>query len=138
MEEFLMHLGDAAKSTIALVAYVVVIVAWSLRAWLKDQPQRKAEKILAQYGSDAKRTIALKALLGTDPPKGMKKEDILLWVKLQTRYRSRFLLAVAYLSTLVAVVVIVGMALFYPQNTDKVMPPVLIESTVQRPEGNSP
>lgn len=48
--DFLTHLGEAATSTIALVAYVVVVLAWAFKVWLGHQLPGKADKILEQFG----------------------------------------------------------------------------------------
>lgn len=134
MPTFLDNLTAASQSTIALVAYLAVVMAWFLRFWVGGRPQRKAKEILSLYSSDAERTRALGSLLGNEPPSGLKKEEILAWVALQGKHQSRSMLIVAYLATLFAVIVIIGMALFFPQHLEASRPPVLIDSTVLRPD----
>lgn len=133
MPNFLAQLAAAAQSTIALVAYLAVVIAWLLKVWVSYRPQRKAKEILALYSSDDERARALAALLGNQPPRGLKKDEILAWVALQAKQQSRVMLIVAYLATLFAVIAIVGMALFFPQQSEASRPPVLINSTVVRP-----
>ena len=130
--DFLGRLGEAATSTIALAAYVVVVLAWAFSVWQKHQLQSKAEKILEQFDSDAARNEALAKLLRNSPPPGFPKKDLLQWAAQQTRHQSRVLAVVAYLSTLTAAIVIVGMALFKPVAHEVHKPPVLIDSAVQR------
>jgi hypothetical protein len=130
--DFLSHLGAAATSTVALAAYVIVVLAWTFNAWLRHQLQGKAEKILEQFDSDAARNEALGKLLGSHPPPGLPRKDLMRWTLLQSRHRSRILAIVAYLSTLTAAIVIIGMALFQPAAHDVRKPPVLIDSEVKR------
>jgi hypothetical protein len=129
--DFLSHLGEAATSTIALVAYVVVALAWAFRAWLGHQPQGKAEKILQQFSSDAARNEALGKLLDS-PPQELPRKNLMRWASRQTRYRSRVLAVVAYLATLTAAIVIIGMALFQPVAHEVRKPPVLVDSEVKK------
>lgn len=130
--DFLSRLGEAATSTIALAAYVVVVLAWSFRVWLRHRLQVKIERILEPFGSDAARNEALGKLLGSSPPLGLPKKDLMQWVTLQARLRSQVLATVAYLSTLTAAIVIIGMALFQPVAHEVHKPPVLIDSKVNR------
>jgi hypothetical protein len=132
IKDFLGHLGEAATSTIAVAAYVVVILAWALRVWLRHQLQAKAVKILDGFKSDAARNEALGKLLGSSPPAGLAQKDLMRWAALQTRHRSRVLVMAAYLATLTAAIVIVGMAFFQSGTSEVRKPPVLIDSEVQR------
>jgi hypothetical protein len=131
MKEFLIHLGEAATSTTALAAYVVVVFAWALKVWLSHQLQGKAEKILRQFESDTARNDALTTLLGSSPPAGLPRKDVMRWAKLQTQHRSRILAVTAYMATLTAAIVIVAIALFQPTEREVRKPPVLIDSVVQ-------
>jgi len=131
MKEFLSHLGEAATSTTALVAYVVAVLAWALKAWLGHQLQGRAEKILRQFESDAARNDALATLLGSSPPAGLPRRDLMRWARLQTQHRSRILAVTAYMATLTAAIVVVGMALFQPSEREASKPPVLIDADVQ-------
>lgn len=133
MTEFLLHLREASSSPAALAAYVVVVVAWVTRAWIAYRPARKAREILAMYGSDRERTRALTALLGVQPPVGLRAEDMLQWAALQSSHRSRQLLVLSYVATLLTALVIVGMALYRTQEPPQDKPPVLIDSSAQRP-----
>ena len=130
--DFLRHLGDTATSTIALVAYVVVVLAWAFRVWLRHQLQAKAERILEQFDSDAARNEALGKLLGDAPPQGLPRKDLMRWTAIRTRHRSRVLATVAYLCTLTAAIVIIGMALFQPVAHEVRKPPVLVDSEVKK------
>jgi hypothetical protein len=131
IKDFLAHLGEAATSTIALVAYVVVAAVWALRVWSGHQLQAKAEKILDQFLSDSARNEALGKLLGNSPPQGLPRKDLMRWTALQTRHRSRVLVMAAYMATLTAAIVITGMALFQPAERELRKPPVLIDSDVR-------
>ncbi len=133
MANFLVHIAAAAKSTIALAAYVIVVAAWSLRAWMQYRPQRKAKEILALYSSDAERTRALAELLGNQPPKGLRQKEVLAWVAMQTKQRSRVLWVLAFLVTLITAVIIVAMALFYQPTSEASKPPKMTDVKVIRP-----
>jgi hypothetical protein len=126
------RLGEAATSTLALVAYVVVVLAWVFRVWRWYRLENKAEKILEQFDSDAARNEALGKLLGSSPPRGLPRKNLMQWATDETRHRSRVLATVAYLSTLIAAIVIIGMALFQPIAHEVRKPPVLIDSEVNR------
>lgn len=130
--DFLGRLGEAATSTLALAAYVVVVLAWVFRVWWRYRLENKAEKILEQFDSDAARNEALGKLLGSSPPQGLPRKDLMEWAIVQTRHRSRVLVTVAYLSTLIAIVVVSGMAWFQPVAHDVRKPPALIDSEVSR------
>ena len=130
--DFLGHLGEAATSTAAVAAYIVVVVAWALWVWLRYRLQNKAERILGKLDSDAARNEALRILLGNSPPQGLPRKELMRWSALEARHRSRVLIVVAYLATLTAVIVIVGMALFQPATHEVRKPPVLVESEVRR------
>lgn len=130
--DFLGRLGEAATSTLALAAYVVVVLAWVFRVWWRYRLENKAEKILEQFDSDAARNEALGKLLGSSPPQGLPRKDLMQWAIVQTRHQSRVLVTVAYLSTLIAIVVVSGMAWFQPVAHDVRKPPVLIDSEVSR------
>lgn len=54
------------------------------------------------------------------------------WTALQTQCRSRVLAIVAYLSTLIAAIVIISMALFRPVAHEVRKPPVLVDSEVMK------
>lgn len=127
--DFLKFLGEAATSTVALAAYVVVVFAWAFKVWVEHQPQGRAEKILEQFGSDAARNEALGKLLGE---RAFRRKDLMRWATLRSRERARIVGAVAYLATLVTAIVIVGMALFKTGTHDMHKPPVLVGSQVHR------
>jgi hypothetical protein len=129
--DFLSRLGEAATSTLALAAYVVVVLAWVFRVWLGYRPENRAEKILGQFDSDAARNEALGKLLGSSPQR-LPRKNLMRWAIVGTQHRSRVLATVAYLSTLVAAIVIIGMALFQPVANEVRKPPVLIDSEVKR------
>jgi hypothetical protein len=128
--DFLRHLGDAATSTIALVAYIVVILAWALRTWLIHRPMGKIEKLLDQCVSDEARIEMAGKITGSDPPKGLRKKDLLRWVTLHYKHRSRLMATAAYMATLLTIVIIVGMALYQSSGDDERKPPVLVDTEV--------
>lgn len=132
ISDFLSRLGVVATSTIALAGYVVVVVAWTVSAWVRLQPLSNAARILGQFRSDNARTEALGKLLGNDVPQGLRKKDLMSWETQRIRHRSRVLALVAYLSTLITAVVIFGMAAFQPAAHEVRKPPVLVDSEVTR------
>jgi hypothetical protein len=112
MMQFLEYLGDAAGSPLAYVAYVCVIAAWLARAWIVNAPTQRARQILAEFDDDRERATALIDLLGSRPPPGLKRSDIMEWVRVKSAEKARGYIVLAYLATLTAVVVIVGLASF--------------------------
>jgi hypothetical protein len=74
---FLSHLGEVATSPLAYLAYVTVVGAWVVVTYLRYQPKRSAQKILATFGNDAERGAALRSLVGADPPPGLSQNKIL-------------------------------------------------------------
>src|SRR5271157_5230124 len=111
LAHFLQSLGVVAGSWQALVGYVVVVAAWTTRSWLVFRPQQQARQIIASYRSDSERIVALRSLLGTEPPKGLKGPEILKWTEIQAKGSTRVFLLVAYVSTLVTVLIVVGLAI---------------------------
>ena len=61
--DFLDELKVVASSPAALLAYVVVIAAWTIRTRMLVHPQRKAAEILAGMTSDEEKRLALRELL---------------------------------------------------------------------------
>ena len=117
LRAFLEALPAAATSPYAYAAYVLALVAWVASLWLGNQPQRESRKIVARYKDDAARNQALAELLGNAPPKGLAKDQILDWVRIQTTAKSKTYLLIAYLATLIAVIVIVVVALARSRET---------------------
>lgn len=132
INDFLSRLGVAATSTIALAGYFVVVVAWTFWAWVRLQPLSNAARILGLFRSDNARTEALGKLLGNDVPQGLRKKDLMSWETQRMRHRSRVLAVVAYVSTLITVVVVFAMAKFQPVAHEVRKPPVLVDSEVTR------
>ena len=112
VSEFLGALRDVAGNPLAFAAYTLVVAAWVARGWFVYRPQAQAEKILGQYSEDKERTVALSTLVGEKPPSGLAKSDLLEWVKLKSKDKTRYLLLVAYVATLGTIVAISGMAVF--------------------------
>ncbi len=110
--EFLGALRDVAGNPLAFAAYALVVAAWAARGWFVYRPQAQAEKILGQYSEDKERTVALSMLIGEKPPSGLAKADLLEWVRLKSKEKTRYLLLVAYVATLATVITISGMAVF--------------------------
>jgi hypothetical protein len=124
-------LKTASTSPLALSAYAMVIAAWLVRTWLLLRPQRKAETILALYTDDKQRLAALRTMFDKDPPPGLPKHELLEWVRVSNNAKNRLFLLIAYVATLAAVVLVVGMAIQLASTSrpgDK--PPVLIDSSV--------
>ncbi len=86
------------------------------------------------YRSDAERLKALNALLGTEPPVGLKGAEILEWTKIQAKGSSRVLVLIAYISTLLTVCVIVGLAINNARSAKDHLPPELVNSSASRPK----
>jgi HEAT repeat protein len=107
----LLGVKDAASSPLAYAAYFLVIGAWTLLTYLRYRPQKKAEEILKSY-SDKDRLPALRALLGSDPPKGLRADEILEWARLKARETTRLLLLIGYAITLVTVLSIFAMGYY--------------------------
>jgi hypothetical protein len=119
-------LPTAATSPYAYAAYVVLLGAWLVSLWLRGQPQRETQKILANYRDDEGRNAALARLLGQMPPEGLAKEQIIQWVQEQTRARSKTYLLIGYVATLVTIIIIVVVALTVVRSG---------QSRVDKPEG---
>jgi hypothetical protein len=132
IKDFLSGLAEAATSTLALGAYVVVVAAWAYKVWQTHRIESQAEKILEQFDTDAARKEALEKFLNASPPQGLPRKDLMRWVVLQSRHRSRVLAIVAYGFTLIAAIIIIGMAMFHPAEHETRKPPVLVDSEVQR------
>ncbi len=131
--DFLKHLGDVARSPLAFAGYVLVVFAWCFWMWLRFQLQGKFDKIFTQFDSDAGRNEGLGEfgkLVGISPPQGLPRKDLMRWATLQMRHRLRVIATVAYLSTLIAVIVIVCIAKFQPAPPDERKPPVLVDYEV--------
>src|SRR5687767_8440702 len=107
MSGFLQALPAAATSPYAFVAYVLALVAWAVSLWIRYRPQRETQKILSRFKDDSSRVDALTKLLGQAPPKGLARSDILEWVRIQSREKTKTYLLVAYLALVFAVIVVV-------------------------------
>jgi hypothetical protein len=106
IEAFLKAIPQAAQSPLALVAYVMVVAAWVLRAWLKSRPASDALKILKLYEGDSDRTKALEKLVGVRPPSGLTgNEAILTWVRINSADKSKVLIVFVWIATVLAILV---------------------------------
>ena len=104
MPDFLGHLSDASRSPLAFVAYALVLAAWILNTWLTGNPQRQAQKILTDFKDDQRRLDALVEVFHEQPPHELSgNEAILSWVEGKSRDRTRLLLLIAWIATVVAV-----------------------------------
>ena len=133
LTSFLNGLKHVSGSPLALVGYVVVAGAWTLRTWLLVRPQRQARKILGLFKTDSERVTALKALLGTEPPRGLSGPQTLEWTRIQAGSNSKILLLVAYVVTLITACLIIGLAVQSARSIDADRPPKLIDSKASRP-----
>ena len=111
LQAFLNALPTAATSPYAYAAYVLLLGSWLVSLWLRGQPQRQTEKILAAFRDDAARNAALAKLLGESPPRGLPNDQILEWAQSQTRAKSKTYLLIGYVATLVTIIIIVVVAL---------------------------
>jgi hypothetical protein len=125
LNRLLSSLKDVASSSWALIGYVVVVGAWVVRTYLLAKPQRRAREILQLYSADAQRTKALEELMGSAPPRGLQESQILDWVKIQTKAKSKAPLLIAYISTLVMSTVFVGLAIYHAQPPEDRSVPVV-------------
>ena len=110
MQQLIDALPTAATSPLALVAYIVVAGVWLTYAYLRFKPLRKAESILQRFDEDKPRIDALRELTGDAPPAGLKRSEIMQWVRSQSQSRLYVLLLVAYISTLVAFLAVFAIA----------------------------
>ena len=120
----------------ALAAYVAVLAAWSFRTYLRYMPQKKAEEILAKYSKDADRNDALKTLLGAEPPKNLATKDVLKWVEIKSKEKTRVYYFAAYLVTILAVVIVVGMAI--RRSIEAPVPHLVIQPVAKKTRSDAP
>ena len=85
MTAFLQALPTAATSPYAFAAYGLALIAWVLTLWLRYRPQRETNKILERFEDDKTRRDALTSLLGQAPPKGLARNEIMDWVRIQSQ-----------------------------------------------------
>jgi hypothetical protein len=106
LESFLKQLPEVASSPLAFVAYCLVIAAWVVTTWLGGKPEREAKEILNQFHDDQLRTVALRNLIGKEPPNGLTGNDAILgWVAANNRIRSQMLFLVGWAVTLIAIII---------------------------------
>ena len=104
--DLLKHLPEAAKSPLAFVAYCLVVAAWVLQQWFATKPQRDAKAILSSFKDDQARLSAIGEIFNEPPPHGLKgNKAILEWVKARSADKTKVLLVVAWLATLIAVLI---------------------------------
>lgn len=105
---FLQHIPDAATSPLAFVAYFLVVAAWTVRTWLFTNPVRHAKQILSQYKRDGERNAALETIFKEQPPTGLKgNAAILEWVRTRSAEKTRVLFVVAWLATILSILVFI-------------------------------
>lgn len=106
LPDLLKQLPEAAKSPLAFVAYCLVIAAWTLQQWFATKPQRDAKAILSSFKDDKARLGAISQIFNEPPPTGLKgNEAILTWVRTRSAEKTKVLMVVAWLVTLVAVLI---------------------------------
>jgi hypothetical protein len=104
--DLLKHIPDAATSPLAFVAYCLVVAAWVLQQWLATKPQRDAKAILKSFKDDNTRLAAIGEIFNEPPPRGLEgNQAILEWVKTRSADKTRVLMVVAWLATLLAVLI---------------------------------
>jgi hypothetical protein len=133
LTSFFYGLKQVSASPLALVGYVVVVGAWTLRTWLLVRPQRQARRILGLFKTDSERVTALRALLGAEPPRGLSGPQTLEWARIQAGSNSRLLLLIAYVVTLITACLIIGLTVQTARSIDADLPPKLIDSKASRP-----
>jgi hypothetical protein len=134
IDTFIDSLRTVAASPLALIAYSVVVSAWVARSWLAHRPQARAKEILLAYTSDSQRTRALEGLLGSRPPHGLQTSQILDWVRIESHHKTRSLLLVAYVATLLTMVLVVGIAVYQAKTVVDTSVPQLIDTRIVRPQ----
>jgi hypothetical protein len=104
--DLLKNLPEAAQSPLAFVAYCLVVAAWLIQRWLALKPQRDAKSILNTFKDDQLRLSALTEIFNEPPPRGLEgNQAILDWVRVRSAEKTKVLLVVAWLATLVAVLI---------------------------------
>ncbi len=104
--DLLKYLPEAAKSPLAFVAYCLVIAAWVLQQWFATKPQRDAKAILLSIKDDRAKVDAITEIFNEPPPPGLTgNQAILEWVKTRSAEKTRVLMVVAWVATVVAVLV---------------------------------
>lgn len=111
MERVIPSLVTAVQSPFSLAAATLALAAWIVRIWIVTRPQSQARAIVAQYESDAERNRALTSLLGFSPPAGLRRNDLLPWVRLQLAHKNRGLLLLGYIATLLFLSIVAVTAL---------------------------
>lgn len=83
-----------------------MIGAWLVQQWLATKPQRDAKDILKSFKSDKERLIALGQIFNEPPPQGLNGNDAILeWVKTRSTEKARVLMVIAWIATVVAVLI---------------------------------
>ncbi|EEF27717.1 conserved hypothetical protein [Ricinus communis] len=129
---FLNVLKDSALSHVAMAGYLAIAAAWALRIWLVAHPKHQARRIISLYKDDASKIAALRELLGTAPPLGLKRDELIRWAEIQMRGRTRALLLIAYVITLITGIptLRVTMAVNNPGTTTKVLTQIGVTSRI--------
>ncbi|BBO87043.1 hypothetical protein [Desulfosarcina ovata] len=109
-KELIEIIGEVAGEPLSLVAYLAIIALFSWRAWLNTKPVKEAEKILDKYKNDIDRNKALEHLIGNSIPDKIGEEKIIEWVKLKSKEKTRKMLVLAYIATLVTILSISAFA----------------------------
>lgn len=133
MMKFLEYLSQTASSPLALVGYIVVVVAWVLKTYLAKKPKQQLQNILKNYKDENERNKALKALLGDTPPQKLQSFEIIEWAKIKMKEKEKVLLLIAYLSTLVVFLTIISFSVYRSVTVkEDHKPPVIIHEKVDR------
>jgi|SoiMethySBSTD1v2_1073268.scaffolds.fasta_scaffold05286_3 hypothetical protein len=111
MNAFLHALPTAATSPYAFAAYVVLVAAWVVTVWLRNQPYRKSLEIVKTFKDDRERNKSLAQLLGDSPPAHLKNDQILDWLKIKSSEKTRAYLLIGVVAVLITVTVIVVVAM---------------------------
>ena len=131
---FLQYLKEIANSPLAYIGYALVIFLWAFRYWILNSPKSKIKDILGTFKSDSEKNEAIKSLTGIEPPRGLNGKQILNWYENNNRQRSKSLLLLAYLASLLTIILIVGLA-YYKTTLPKQeihKPPILIDERVNK------
>ena len=129
--DFLNHLKDISDSPLAFIGYCFVAFLWAYRYFLINRPKSKLSDIVKSFDSDNEKNKAIESLLGTKPPRGLVGDQILEWYQINNKQKSKSLLLLGYIATLLTIIVIIGLT-FYKTNKDKHKPPILIEQRVNK------
>ncbi len=110
--DLLPHFTDAAKSPLALLAYILAIAAWVTATFLRKRLEGKATKILKLYKNDQAKLEALRSIKGAPRLGPIEDVDKIIEVlKLRDRQNARTLFLVGFVVVVLGILAAYGMKL---------------------------